>query len=165
MSAPLLRATSPRCDSKTCLSRMYASKGNSNSWPRGLTSLIDLHFESIEFSGASIMSIHLTRGRSLTISSFSGKYSPQRTGFPRSFFFSKTLTFRPFSAKWTAAERPPGPPPTTITSYLRPDKLTDQLLDSVAEEVSTRFMGLAKCRTDHGNHVYNKGRVGSMEIS
>src|SRR5213080_3462181 len=128
MSAPLPRATSPRWVSKTCLSRMYASKGNSNSCPRGLTSLIDLHVESIESSGASMMSIHLTRGSSLTISSLTGKYSPQRTGLPRSFFFSKTLTFSPFWDKYTAEERPPGPPPTTITSYLRPVKQIDQLL-------------------------------------
>src|SRR6266567_2033394 len=128
MSAPLLRATSPRWVSKTCLSRMYAANGNSNSCPLGLTSLIDLHLESTASSGASMISIHFTRGRSLAISSLTGKYSPQRTGFPRSFFFSKTLTLSPFWDKYTAEERPPGPPPTTITSYLRPVKQIDQLL-------------------------------------
>src|SRR5689334_6761617 len=111
------------------------------------------------------MSMHLTRGTSLTISSFTGKYSPQRTGFPRIFFFSKTLTFRLFSARCTAGGRPPGPPPTRMTSYLRPDKLMDQLLDSIAIDVSTRFMRLAHQRIDDRNHVYNKGRAGSMEIS
>ena len=75
-----------------------------------------------------MMSIHFTRGRSLTISSLTGKYSPQRTGFPRSFFFSKTLTFNPFFDRYTAEERPPGPPPTRITSYLLPVKQVNQLL-------------------------------------
>src|SRR5213080_5157465 len=144
MSAPLPRATSPRWVSKTCLSRMYASKGNSNSCPRGLTSLIDLHVESIESSGASMMSIHLTRGSSLTISSLTGKYSPQRTGFPRSFFFSKTLTFSPFWDRYTAEERPPGPPPTTITSYLWPLNYVDQLFVAMQIKNVTQFMHLAK---------------------
>src|SRR2546422_6896477 len=144
MSAPLVRATSPRWVSNTCLSRMYASKGNSNSCPLGLTSLMDLHFESIASSGESMISMHLTRGSSLTISSFTGKYSPQRTGFPRSFFFSKTFTFRPFSARWTAEDNPPGPPPTTMTSYLRPDKCADQLLDSIVDSGDDTIYGFGK---------------------
>src|SRR5437870_12529961 len=123
---------------------MYASKGNSNSCPLGLTSLIDLHFESIAFSGESMISMHLTRGSSLAISSLTGKYSPQRTGFPRSFFFSKTLTFRPFSAIWTAAERPPGPPPTTMTSYLRPDKCANQSLNSIVDSGDDTIYGFGK---------------------
>src|SRR6266487_1144192 len=119
---------SPRWLSNMCRSRMYAAKGNSNSCPLGLTSLIDLHLESIAASGASIISMHLTRGRRRTISSLTGKYSPHRTGLPRSFFFSKTLTFKPFCDRWTAADRPPGPPPTMITSYFPAAKFDQQYL-------------------------------------
>src|SRR5437870_13569663 len=91
-----------------------------------------------------MISMHLTRGSSLAISSFTGKYSPQRTGFPISFFFSKTFTFRPFSARWTAADRPPGPPPTTMTSYLRPDKCADQLLNSIVDWSDDSIQGFGK---------------------
>src|SRR2546428_14146623 len=91
-----------------------------------------------------MMSMHLTRGSSLAISSFTGKYSPQRTGFPRSFFFSKTFTFRPFSARWTAEDSPPGPPPTTITLSLRPDKREDQLLSRIVDSADATSAGLGE---------------------
>src|SRR6266704_2087659 len=69
----------------------------------------------------------LTLGRSFSISALTGKYSPHRTGVPRIFFFSKTFTFKPFFDRWTAAERPPGPPPTMTTSYLLPFNCKAQL--------------------------------------
>src|SRR2546426_2996478 len=73
---------------------------------------------STDSGGASITSRFLTLGTSFSISALTGKYSPHLTGVPRIFFFSKTFTFKPFFDRWTAAERPPGPPPTITTSYL-----------------------------------------------
>src|SRR3989442_1475862 len=81
---------------------------------------MERHVVSTASGGASITSRFLTLGRSFSISALTGKYSPHRTGVPRIFFFSKTFTFKPFFDRWTAAERPPGPPPTMTTSYLLP---------------------------------------------
>src|SRR5712691_11883126 len=106
-----------------CRSRMYAPKGNSNSCPLGLIIRMERHVVSTASGGASITSRFLTLGRSLSISALTGKYSPHRTGVPRILFFSKTFTFKPFFDRWTAAESPPGPPPTMTTSYLLPLKL------------------------------------------
>src|SRR5437667_12804732 len=83
---------------------------------------------STDSGGTSITSIFLTRGTSFSISALTGKYSPHLTGVPRIFFFSNTFTFKPFFDRWTAAERPPGPPPTITTSYLLPFKSPALLL-------------------------------------
>src|SRR5712691_5490 len=84
---------------------------------------MERHVVSTASGGASITSRFLTLGTSFSISALTGKYSPHLTGVPRIFFFSKTFTFKPFFDKWTAAERPPGPPPTITTSYLLPFKV------------------------------------------
>src|SRR6267378_8039149 len=83
---------------------------------------MERHVVSTVSGGASMTSRFLTLGTSFSISTLIGKYSPHRTGVPRIFFFSKTFTFNPFLDRWTAAERPPGPPPTMTTSYLLPFK-------------------------------------------
>src|SRR2546422_10977850 len=107
---------------------MCAANGNSNSCPFGLIKRMERHVVSTDSGGASMTSRFLTLGTSFSISALTGKYSPQRTGVPRIFFFSKTLTFKPFFERWTAAERPPGPPPTITTSYLLPFKSPAPLL-------------------------------------
>src|SRR5437899_4491213 len=84
---------------------------------------MDRHVVSTASDCVSITSKLLTLGRSVSISALTGEYSPHRTGVPRIFFFSKTFTFKPFFDRWTAAESPPGPPPTMTTSYLLPLKL------------------------------------------
>src|SRR4029077_8521779 len=106
---------------------MCAANGNSNSCPFGLIKRMERHVVSTVSGGASITSRFLTLGTSFSISALTGKYSPQRTGVPRIFFFSKTFTFKAFLDKCTAAERPPGPPPTTTTSYLLPFKSRGRL--------------------------------------
>src|SRR5690349_14355803 len=112
---------------------MWAAKGNSNSRPLGLMRRMERHVVSTDSGGASITSRFLTLGTRFFISDLTGKYSPQRTGVPRIFFFSKTFTLKPFLERWTAAERPPGPPPTTMTSYLLPFKFRPASAGSYTE--------------------------------
>src|SRR5207249_364343 len=59
---------------------------------------------------------------------FDGKIFAAANGLSEEFLLLEDLDLSPFWDMYTAEERPPGPPPTTITSYLRPVKQIDQLL-------------------------------------
>src|SRR5918994_2599392 len=64
-----------------------------------------------------------SRGRSSSVTASCASTPVQCTGTPTSVCSSRTTTSKPSRARQVAAVRPPGPPPTMMTSQFKPDPI------------------------------------------